>query len=236
MKTNHSVYKKLSTLWISGFTLIETVISIVISLIISISIYQIYHVQHNSYLIQQQIAEAQQRLRGSMDFLVSNLQMVGYDPTGISGAGLVTDFPEPNDIFSDDIDYAINKDIIAFTVDNNGDGIIQANDDEHIAYRLRDHVLERYKTTAGAWELIATDIDALNFVYFDAAGNVTNTLSEIRAVEITLLARSKNPDYRFVDSTTYYNAQSQIIFSPNENDHYRRRVLITRVQCRNLSI
>jgi type IV pilus assembly protein PilW len=234
MKVTYSIHNKFRDLWISGFTLVETVISIVISMIISVSIYQIYHVQHSSYLIQQQVAEAQQRLRGSMDLLVSDIQMAGYDPVGTSGAGLVADFP--NDIFSDDIDYAINKDIIAFTIDNNADGTIQANDDEQIAYRLRDNVLERYRATEGIWELIATDIDALNFVYFDANGNVTNALSDIRAVEITLLARSKKPDYRFVDSTTYSNAHSQHIFSPNENDHFRRRILITRVQCRNLSI
>ena len=236
MKANCSMSNVLRSISIEGFTLVETLISIVISMIISISIYQIYHVQHRSYLIQQQVAEVQQRLRGAMDLLVGDIQMAGYDPVGTAGAGLVTDFPAPNDIFSDDIDYAINKDIIAFTIDNDGDGTIEANDDEEIAYRLRENILERYRATEGSWEVIATNIDALNLVYLDAAGNVTNTLSEIRAVEITLLARSQQPDYHFVDAKTYYNGQSQSIFSPTANDHFRRRILMTRVQCRNLSI
>ena len=85
MKMNYSSQSKFRDSWICGFTLIETVISIVISLVISISIYQIYHIQHSSYLIQQQITEVQQRLRGSMDLLVSDVQMAGYDPVGTSG-------------------------------------------------------------------------------------------------------------------------------------------------------
>jgi hypothetical protein len=163
--------------------------------------------------------------------------MAGYDPTYTSGAAIVTDFPEPNDIFADDIDYAVDKDIIAFTIDENGDGIIQATDSEQIAYRLHNNRLERYRVANDNWEVMVTDIDALNFVYFDADGDITNTLEAIRTVEMTLLARSTAPDYRYVDPTaTYQNGQGDEIFAPPANDHYRRRLLITRVQCRNLGL
>jgi type IV pilus assembly protein PilW len=178
----------------------------------------------------------QQRLRGAVELLVNDIQMAGYDPTYISSPELVTDFPVPNDIFEDDIDYAIDKDIIAFTIDDDGDGAIQATDSEQIAYRLRNNRLERYRVSNGNWEVIVTDIDALNFVYFDAAGNVTNTLAAIRTVELALLARSAAPDYRYVDTATYQNGQGETIFVPPANDHYRRRLLITRVQCRNLGL
>jgi type IV pilus assembly protein PilW len=229
-------FHRYTFLHISGFTLVETVIAMVISLIIVTSIYQIYHVQHKSHLIQQQVSEMQQRLRGAVDLLVNDIQMAGYDPTYTSDAAIVTDFPEPNDIFEDDIDYAIDKEIIAFTIDDNGDGVIQTTDSEQIAYRLRNNRLERYKAADGTWEAIVTGIDALNFVYFDAAGNVTNTLANIRTVELTLLARSTAPDYRYVDTATYQNGQGDEIFVPAANDHYRRRLLITRVQCRNLGL
>jgi type II secretory pathway component PulJ len=178
----------------------------------------------------------QQRLRGTIDLLASDIQMAGYDPTYTSDASIVADFPEPNDILEDDIDYTVDKDIIAFTIDDNGDGVIQATDSEQIAYRLRNNRLERYSVSNGTWEVIVTDIDALNFVYFDAAGNVTNALEEIRTVELTLLARSTAPDYRYIDTATYQNGQAETIFVPAANDHYRRRLLITRVQCRNLGL
>jgi type IV pilus assembly protein PilW len=230
------INKALINFYTSGFTLIEIVIAMVISSIIATSVYYIYHVQHKSHIIQQQVSEMQQRLRGAVDLLVNDIQMAGYDPTYTSDAAIVTDFSEPNDIFDDDIDYAVDKDIIAFTIDENGDGVIQATDSEQIAYRLHNNRLERYSVADETWDVIVTDIDALNFVYFDADGNVTNTLADIRTVELTLLARSTAPDYRYVDTATYENGQGDDIFAPPANDHYRRRLLITRVQCRNLGL
>ena len=219
-----------------GITLAETLIGMIISMFILAAIYQMYIIQQKLYVTQQQISETQQRLRGIMDLMVKEMQMAGYDPLETAKSGFVVNFQTPNDIFEPDIDYSVDTNIIAFTVDNNEDGSIDIDDNEQIAYRVSNHTLERYMASLDTWIALAGNIDVLDFVFLDAAGDVTNNLANIRNVEITLLARTKTVDSKYTNSRTYENNQSQVIFTPDEHDHYRRRILTARVQCRNLGL
>lgn len=149
-----------------GMTLIEVMVTVVIFSVITASVYQMYTMQKRSSVIHQQVSQAQQRLRGIMDFLVQRVQMPGYDRLDTANAGFVSDFA--TDIFNPDIDYNLTKDIIAFTIDSNDNGIIDVNDDEQIAFRLNGTTIERYLNAVDEWAAIAENIDALDFVLLDS--------------------------------------------------------------------
>ncbi len=168
-------------------TLIEVMITVIISSVIAASTYQMYAMQKKSSTVHQQVSQAQQSLRGIMDFLVQRIQMSGYDRLNSANAGFVSDFA--TDIFNPDIDYDTTKDMIAFTIDSNENGVIDVNDDEQIAFRLNGTTIERYLNAVDEWAAIAENIDALNFVLLDSDRNVTTDVNEVREVEMGVTGR-----------------------------------------------
>lgn len=220
-----------------GLSLIEMMIGLVLSSIIIAGIYQMFYAQQRSYLTQDQIAEMQQNLRAALSLMTRELRTAGFDPTRGSNAGLVTDFAAPDAIFSPDINYAAQTNVIAFTIDDNGNGVIERNDNEQIAYRLNGTTLERYSATRQQWEPVANNIDALNFVYLAANGTTTTVLANIRAVEMTLLVRTGKEDTHYDNVTqTYYNKRGQSICSSCGNNNYRRRLMTSTIYMRNLRV
>ncbi len=63
----------------SGFTLIELVLAAVISIVVIGAAFNVYIVQHKQLLIQEQISDMQQALRGSMDELTTKIRLAGYN-------------------------------------------------------------------------------------------------------------------------------------------------------------
>ncbi len=57
-------------------------------------------------------------------------------------------------------------------------------------------------------------------------------ISNIRAVRIWVLARTKNKAKNFTDTRTYKVGDNVI----TPGDHFRRRLLTTNVTCRNLGL
>jgi len=82
---------------------------------------------------------------------------------------------------------------------------------------------------------VAENIQELWFVYLNASNNVTATLSDIRSVEVTLVARTARPTVNYVNTITYSNKSGTKTFGPY-NDGYHRRVLSEQVNCRNLGL
>ena len=216
-----------------GFSLIEVIVAMAISSIIITALYEIFHSQQRSYIAQDQVTEMQQNLRAGLNLITRELRSAGFNPTRTANTGFVTDFAPPNDIFGQDINYAIDKSVIAFTIDDNGDSIIQSNDAEQIAYRLNNNMLERYSATRTQWEAIANNIDALDFIYLDQNGAITNNPANFRAIEISLLVKTGKKDLHFNNSQTYQNKQGQNICLSCDNDNYRRRLLSTTIYIRN---
>ena len=217
-----------------GFTLLELVITMAISSVVVAAIYQFFYSQQRTYLTQNQVVEMQQNLRAAVYLMTRELRSAGFDPTRAANAGFVTSFPEPNNLFV--INYAQDKDIVAFTIDDDGDGTIAANDNERIAYRLNGTTLERFSAANNTWQPVAVNIDALNFVFLDANGNPTTDPTQFRAVEIALLARTGRLDPQYTNTTVYTNKQGETLCSTCINDHFRRQVFTTTVQLRNMGL
>src|SRR3990167_2983918 len=73
-----------------GFTLIEIVIGLAISLILMGVAVSIFNVQRKSYSLQEQVTEMQQNVRATMDMMVREIRMAGYDPTESGFVGIGT--------------------------------------------------------------------------------------------------------------------------------------------------
>jgi 8-oxo-dGTP pyrophosphatase MutT (NUDIX family) len=91
----------------------------------------------------------------------------------------------------------------------------------------------------GTPQTVITNVERLDFVYFDDSSPTPLTsplsagdLAKVDRVEITLLVRTTNEDYRYTDRETYSNLQDTPLMT-NVGDHFRRRVFSMSVQIRN---
>jgi type IV pilus assembly protein PilW len=217
--------------WNKGFTLTEILVAMAIASVVMAGIYAAYSSQQRSYIVQEQVAGIQQSLRAAMDLMEREIRMVGFDPHGNSGAGIMTAQDES----------------LSFTVvcdddlyDNDGDGDIDESGElKTIRYSLYDSGgdgdadLGR-KVGAGNNKPVAENIDVLNFVYLREDGTRATDVSEIRSIQITMVARSSRVDSRYKDTAVYINQQGTAMLGP-KNDHFRRKLLTTQVCCRNLA-
>jgi len=217
----------------SGFTLVEVLISLVLSSLAMTAIYSIYQSQQKSYVAESQVAGMQQNIRAAMYYMQKELRMAGCDPTGTAGAGMVV----------------ANDSTVQFTMDLNttdSDGIPDGDTtdtDEDITYAIADGDadgdIDLVRTDNGVTRMIAENIDALNFVYLDSSSAVLATpvanLSNIRTVQVTIVARTSQIDNDYTNSSEYKNKQGTTILAA-QNDRYRRTLLTTHINCRNLGL
>ena len=117
-----------------GFSLVEVLIAMAISSIVIAGTYEIFYSQQRSYLAQNRVVEMQQNLRAGLYLMVKDIRSAGYDPNGSGNFGFVTDFANP--ILSNPINYNEDRDIIAFTIDDDSlapeNGVVDVNNNEQI--------------------------------------------------------------------------------------------------------
>jgi type IV pilus assembly protein PilW len=227
-----------------GFTLVEILVALALTAIVTASIYKAFGTQQKTSILQDQVVEMQQELRGALSVMAKEIRMAGYDPKGTANAGIVSatacslqftmDLNENGHDFvsatstnnpSEKIRYALTND-----ADSNG-----------VADAGQQSALGR-ASWAGGLQEVAEHMEAFNLVYLDNTNTViptpvsTDDLARIRAVQITIIAKTGNPDKDFTDTKTYRNQQNTVIFTPSAGDHYRRRLLTTTVEFRNMGL
>lgn len=209
----------------SGFTLVELLIAVAIAGIVMAGIYSVYLSQQSSYAAQAQVTALEQKVRAAMYFMQRDISMAGCDPSGNSHAGILT----------------ADSHSIRLTEDLNGDGDPTAYN-EDVTYSLYTskviQKLGRKSPFTASNQPVVEDVDALDFVYLDAAGHVLATPvsdpSRIRSVQITLVVKADKGDPRYFNTHVYRNQAGDVVFGPG-NDHFRRRLLTAEVLCRNLA-
>lgn len=162
----------------TGFTLIELLVVMAISGLVMSAIYSTFRFQQQSYSLQRQMVAMEQNLRSAMIMMEKEIRMAGCDPFDIAGAGIVT----------------AGANTIQFTMDLNYDSDI-ADNNENITYSLytTDNIQKLGRKEPGDTnKAVAEHIKSLGFIYLDAYGAVTSTLSRIRSVQITLEAKTAN--------------------------------------------
>jgi len=187
----------------------------------------------------------QQNLRVALYHLESEVRMAGYDPTREADAGiLIANLGEMQIAKDDNADGDtnlggddLNEEIRYFlTNDADGDGV---NDgvDSGAACHLA-------KQTGAGTEIAAEYIDAVRFVYLDGEGNILDddgngnlivSMDEVRAVQITLVARTRKADPGFVNTDGYLDQQDGTILAA-QNDSFRRQRVSAEIKCRNLGL
>jgi type IV pilus assembly protein PilW len=211
---------------------VELLVTLVVSGVVLAGICSTFYSQQTAYLNQEQIVTMQQNLRVAIYNLEREIRMAGHDPNGDAGAGIVT----------------ANATSIRIAQDLTGNGGTGDPDKdvgdpgENITYSLQDADgdgdmdLVRNDHNSAGIQMIAEDIDALNFVYLKQDGSLATLLADIRSVQITVLAKTGLPSRGYVNKTPYQNQQGQTIFIPLSGDHYRRRLLTAEVKVRNLGL
>lgn len=167
--------------------------------------------------------------RAALEIMVHELRTAGCDPDGTAGAGIVN--AAANTIsFTMDIGDAAGA---SFEPDGALNG-----PNEQVRYAITA-AGDLGRDTGGGLQPLARNVDALDFVYLDADGNVTGTLADIRSVQITIVARAGRGGPGFMktalDNTNYTNQQGTVVLAA-PGDQFRRVLLTTTVACRNLGV
>ncbi len=209
----------------TGFTLVELMLAMLLTGLIAGASYSVYLSHQRTATNQEQVVVAQDNLRAAMNFLERRIRMAGLDPdcAGTGCNGIVT----------------AQANTLAFTTDFHNDDSV-GSPAETVTFSLYDSLGDGdndlgMSVDGGANQPIAFNIDALDFVYLDRNGNVTANTDQIRAIQVTVVARADRPDPNYRDTVQYRNQQGQVIFGP-ANDNLRRRVLTQTVKCRNLGV
>jgi len=230
-----------------GFTLIEVLIVLVVSGIIMTGIYSAFKTQQDSYRVQEQVAEMQQNLRAGLYIMTKELRMAGYDGdnhTSHSSCNLYVP-GTPGPAVAPGI-LAVTTTQIDFSMDLNHDGDC-ADSGENLSYHLYpsngiDKLGRRDNTSifhtppsTPKFQAVAEDFENLEFVYLDSSQTATTTLDDIRSVQISLLAKARNPDRKYTDSQIYHTSAAGTPWGPY-GDHLRRRFQSMVVKCRNMGL
>lgn len=235
----------------AGFTLIEILVAMAVTAIFLTAVYATYWTQQRSASVQDQVVDMQQNIRAALVVMTQDIREAGCDPTMTAGAGFVTATAGR---------LELTRDIAGNASDpNTADGqLTSANEDIVFGFdpavdasgggtpttTVADLCREDVNAAANTYVPIAQDIQRIQFNYLDADGNYItpgtspSALKTIRAVQITLLARTAYPDPKFTNTAiyTYTNSNGNKATWGPFNDHYRRRLVVTVIQCRNMGL
>lgn len=228
-----------------GFTLVEVLIALAISGLLMTAVYSAFQSQQKSYLAQDQVAEMQQNIRAALSAVMQELRMAGYDPyssgtVGITAAGptsvTFTMVADDDGIYNDNADGD----------DDTSTGADEVGKLKTITFMhydaYSDGVMDigrQVGSNPSSKRAIAENIEELEFYYTlkndsQTLTPTTSQLTQIRSIEISILAKTTHPDRNYTNTQTYFSA-SGAEWGPY-TDNFRRRFQSTVVRCRNLQM
>lgn len=228
-----------------GITLVELMVAMVICLVVLGLVVASLISQQKNQITQDRMTDMQQGVRAALEILGTDLKMAGYDPTGTAGATfLIADKAE----IHFQLDLSADGDLI------NSGPPVTSDPGESIRYALtndanRDGIADGTtchlgrELDGGGLQVLAENIEALNFVYFDRNGNIlptpVATVNDISSIQVTIIAKSGTTIpamfQRHRDNKAYSNRQGTEIL-PAQNDDFRRVMLVQEFKCRNLQL
>lgn len=214
-----------------GFTLIELLIATVVSGMVVSGTVLVFRTMVRDHNTEVRVLGMQQNLRSTMQYIERYIRMAGYDPTEQTNAGFTT-------MLSNQIAFTRDKGTVTgTTIDNTPNGQIDNHWEEQVQFRLKEGRIERIDS-GGNGQLLAENIDVLNFVYLDKDGAPTSAADDIKSVQVAIVARfsSGDPGYvaQYTNNEEYRNQQGAMILPP-QNDNIRRMMLTADVNCRNMA-
>jgi type IV pilus assembly protein PilW len=247
-----------------GFTLVELMVTLAISSLVMSGIYAVFHKQVATHNTERLVVSMQQNARAAMSFMERDIRMARYDPTG-SGLFTITtanrarlQFQSDNSV--EDEDGLVNDgENIIYALDNDADGNGIADGTPCDLVRIVNDAAEPTKWRT---DVVARNIDALNFDYFDTSVNPVNSLTDrtatpwqvpagqiadIQSIRVSIVARSGDiipaMFINHTDSSVYRNRPRDTdgdgtpdtadIILPAQNNDFRRMQVTTEIDCRN---
>lgn len=191
----------------SGFTLIEMLIAMTIGLIVLGALVSTFIMQRKTYDVQEQVTEMIQSARAAMDMMTREIRMAGYyDPTVST---MQRSDPTDTATFVG-IPYDANQlQIVAdFRGTNPSDPPDGAADDanENIIYAFDAANYQIDRNT----QPFAENIQSFTFAYLTSPGNPTTITGAIRQIQITIVARTADPDTDYSGGYRTYTLTSLI--------------------------
>jgi type IV pilus assembly protein PilW len=208
----------------AGFTLTEVMISLALAGIVMGAVYSAFQSQQSTYKTQDQVAEMQQNVRAGLHLMVQEIMEAGYDPNGGTNAGIT----------------AASSTGITFTMyDDATNALKTIQYDVYDAYADGDNDIGRQ--VDGVKRAVLENLEAIEYFYTLENGNTTLaptasdlSLDQIRTIQLSLLVRSSYPAKTSPYTGTYQSA-SGAVWGPF-GDNFRRLLLRTTIQCRNIGL
>ena len=191
----------------SGFTLMELLVSMSIGMVVLAALAKTFTVQSRQNAAEEQVAQMQGNARAALDLMVREIQMAKYNPAGTA--------------FSSAYGVTYSASELEVKADMNGDGTISTSSGsvEDIIY-ARDAVnnyITRKLGSTGTAEIVADNITAFTFAYYDANGSAVTSSGNsgnIRKVTINITARTAKPDPSYTTNSGYRTYQISADITP----------------------
>jgi type IV pilus assembly protein PilW len=236
-----------------GFTLIELMVAMAISTLVLSGTYALFHKQAATHNTERLVVSMQQNVRAAVSFMERDIRMARYDPTG-SGLFAITTANRARLQFQSDNSVEVEDGIvndgenITYALDNDADGNGIADGTPCNLVRIINDAAE---PTGWRTDVVALNIDALDFEYFDTSVSPANPLIDqtatpwqvpagqivdIRSIRVSIVARSGATIpalfIHHTDGKAYRNRSGDTIL-PAQNNDFRRMQVTTEIDCRN---
>ena len=199
----------------SGFTLIELLIAMAIGLIVITSLSTAFISQRKIYAAQEQYSEMIQNARAAMDMISREVRMAGFAPTGYdsqfesdpSTAQTAPKMQRVDPTAARFVGIPYDTTQLEVIADLSGDGTIGDASHEKILYEYYDtsdypKQIKR-STNGGTPQPFAENIQSFAFEYYKSDGTTATTDADIRQIEITVTARTSEPDPNYGQNSGY---------------------------------
>jgi len=170
-----------------GFTVTELVLALAMMMMVMAAMVSLLISLNRSYTTQNVTAGVQQVTRAGINIMARDIRMAGLNPLKMNQIGI--------------LEASVDK--IRFQHDVNGNGTIESDQDEDIAYLLnRNHQLIRQKDgNARSNKSLINHVEDLTFKYVDREDEKTSILEDIQSVEISLMVREPAGNNKFISRT-----------------------------------
>lgn len=190
----------------SGFTLMELLVSMSIGMVVLAALAKTFTVQSRQNTAEEQVAQMQGNARAALDLMVREIHMAKYNPAGtaFSSAYGVT--------------YSASQLEVKADMDGNGTISTSSGSVEDIIYArdAANNYITR-KLGSGTAEIVADNITAFTFAYYDANGSAVTSSGNsgnIRKVTINITARTAKPDPSYTSNSGYRTYQISTDITP----------------------
>ena len=197
----------------------DILVGLAMASVILVAVVSLFTTMGRSYTTQNVAADVQHETRAGIEVMIQQIRMAGFNPVGSAAAGIVDNFDKASGYHeghdgqiapTDAKNFAFTLDAdmdgrIDHCIDAPSDGCTEEDDhieDEMIAYRINNGVLEKYTGGSATWEeLTENNVSDLSFTYYDESGAATTDVDAIRTVEISMTVREPAGRAGFVERT-----------------------------------